>query len=51
MGHLVPEIWVNVGFEKQKERKEVVFFDGLYLKINIAGKRLELTNLIEISET
>ena len=31
---------MNAGFEKQQETKEVVFFDGLYLKIGIADKRL-----------
>ncbi len=30
----------NVSFEKQFETNEVVFFDGLYLKINIADKQL-----------
>ncbi len=32
------DIWVNVGFEKQYKR--FVIFDGLYLTINIADKRL-----------
>ncbi len=40
MGHIVPEIQVNVGFEKQYETKEVTFFDVLYLTINIANKQL-----------